>query len=218
MRLVFAGASNLVIKTVQQLNEQTRHDIIIIENDAALIDTLNDQLNAAFIQGDASPPSILKEANPTSCDFFFASTDRDESNMIAALTAKALGYKRVVVIIKEESYEPICQELGLEEIIIPLRTVRRDIINIIDGERERHLSDYIRADLRLFSFRVSSDTEAQSMADLGFPKDTKPIVVYDDRDTPRALSEEMMIQPGDEVVLLTHKSLLKTLENKFSRK
>ncbi len=218
MRLVFAGASNLVIRTVEQLNAQTRHDIIIIENDAALIDSLNDQLNAAFIQGDASLPSILKEANPPACDFFFASTDRDESNMIAALTARALGYKRVVVIIKEESYEPICQELGLEEIIIPLRTVRGDIINIIDGERERHLSDYIRGDLRLFSYRVPSDAEPQSLAGLALPKDSKPVVIYDDRDTPRALKDDMLIQPGDEVVLLTNSSALKILEKNFSKK
>ncbi|MBN2680322.1 TrkA family potassium uptake protein [Acidithiobacillus montserratensis] len=218
MRVVFAGASNLVIRTVQQLNEQTRHDIIIIENDAALIDSLNDQLDAAFIQGDASLPAILKEANPSACDFFFATTNSDESNMIAALTAKALGFSRVVVLIKEESYEPICQELGLDEIIIPLRAVRRNMINIIDGERERHLSDYIRADLRLFSFRVPSDAQPQTLDDLALPKDTKPIVIYDDRDTPRTLSGDMTIQPGDDVVLLTHKNTLKTLENRFSKK
>lgn len=217
MRLVFGGASHLAVRTIERLNAQARHDIVVIEKDKAQIDSLSDDLDAAFIQGDTTLPSILREANPKASDFFFAVTSRDESNIIAGLAAKSLGFSRVVVLIQEESYEPICQELGLDEILIPLRSMRLGILNMIDGADEHRLSDYVRGDLRLFSFRIPKDSEIETVKQLALPKDTRPIIIYGgDDDLPQDVSPDAKVRPGDEVVLLTRRGLVKELQQKFA--
>ena len=55
----------------------------------------------------------------------FALTDNDQANILASLVGRSLGFKRVVTKIQDAELEHICKELGLEDIIVPSRTIGR---------------------------------------------------------------------------------------------
>ena len=133
MRLVFLGASPLTQMTAKELID-AEHEVVIIERDLERIDDCKEHLDCAFLNGDGSKPDILKEADPGNTDILFCVTGHDQTNIIASLIAKSLGVKRVVTLVEDSDFLPICEELKLEHTLIPIRTISRQLINITEEE------------------------------------------------------------------------------------
>ena len=129
MRLVFLGATALAVKTAHALSEDG-HEIIIIERDAERIKEVGEHLDCAFLQGDGSKPDVLKEADPGRTDILYCITNHDQTNIIASLIGKNLGIPRVVTMIEDEDFLPICEQLGLQDTIIPVRTISRHLAGL----------------------------------------------------------------------------------------
>jgi trk system potassium uptake protein TrkA len=129
VRLAFLGATALSVMTAEHLIEDG-HQIVIIERDADRIAELAEKLDCAFLHGDGSRPDLIKEADPANIDIFYCVTNHDQTNIIAGLIATSLGVPRVVVIIEDEDFLPICEELGLKHTIIPVRTISRHLAGL----------------------------------------------------------------------------------------
>jgi trk system potassium uptake protein TrkA len=212
MRAVFIGADTLAITTARLLLKRG-HEVVIIERDKALVDTLSQELDCGLIHGDGSKPAILREADPEHTDFLFCLTNTDQANIIAALVGRSLGFKRVVTKIEDAEFEHICLELGLEDTIIPTRTIARYLADIFEGRDLLELSTMIRDEARIFSFVVREEQQG-SVADLGLPDDSKVICIYrgqrmilPDADTP--------LKTDDEVVLIAHRDRLGALKERL---
>lgn len=126
MRVTILGASTLGMMTAAELAEQ-KHDVVIIEQDPALIEEASAHVDCAFIKGDGSKPDIVKEAKPEATDIFYGITNHDQTNIIACLVAKSLGVRRVVTLIEDSEFLPICNELGLTDTFIPVSTLSRQL-------------------------------------------------------------------------------------------
>lgn len=126
MRVIILGASTLGMMTAAELAEQ-KHDVVIIEQDPALIEEASAHVDCAFIKGDGSKPDIVKEAKPEATDIFYGITNHDQTNIIACLVAKSLGVRRVVTLIEDSEFLPICNELGLTDTFIPVSTLSRQL-------------------------------------------------------------------------------------------
>ena len=124
MRVVFIGASSLAVLTAKLMRERG-DEVVIIEHDKDHIDALTEELDCGFLHGDGSKPAILREADPNGTDVLFALTDNDQANILASLVGRSLGFKRVVTKIQDAELEHVCKELGLEDIIVPSRTIGR---------------------------------------------------------------------------------------------
>ena len=129
MRLVFLGATILAVKTARALIEEG-HEVVIIERDADRIKELSEMLDCAFLNGDGSKPDMLKEADPARTDILYCVTNHDQTNIIASLIARSLSIPRVVTMSEDEEFLPICEELGLKDTIIPVRTVSRHLVGL----------------------------------------------------------------------------------------
>lgn len=126
MRLIILGASTLGTMTAANLAEEG-HDVVIIEQDPALIEEATAHVDCAFIRGDGSKPEIVKEAKPEAADIFYGITNHDQTNIIACLVAKSLGVKRAITLIEDPGFLPICNELGLTDTIIPVSTLSKQL-------------------------------------------------------------------------------------------
>jgi trk system potassium uptake protein TrkA len=124
MRAVFIGAGSLAVVTAKLMRERGE-EVVIIEQDKDRIDALAEQIDCGFLHGDGSKPAMLREADPEHTDVLFALTGNDQANILASLVGRSLGFKRVVTKIDDFEFEHICRELGLEDVIVPSRTVGR---------------------------------------------------------------------------------------------
>jgi len=139
MRAVFIGAGELAIMTGRQLLGRG-FEVIFIERDKTCIDELSAEMDAGFIHGDGSKPAILREANPSATDFLFSLTGNDQDNIIASLVGRSLGYQRVITRIADPSYEHICMELGLEDVVVPNYTISRYLADMCAGHNPLEIS------------------------------------------------------------------------------
>ena len=215
MRVVLIGAGQVAIRAAE-LFINRNYEVVIIETDRGKIDALSQELDCSFLHGDGSKPNILKEAGPKQSDFLFCLTNNDQNNIIASLVGRSLGYKRVVTRIQDPSFEPICLELGLEDIIIPSRTIARYLVDMVAGVGIPDISTVLKGEARLFSFIVSKE-EARPIRELDLPQGARVICYY--RQGTFYLPEgDASLVAEDEVVILTYSDNLNALQERFKPK
>jgi trk system potassium uptake protein len=212
MRAVFIGASPLAITTTRYLL-QRKHEVVIIEREKEVIDTLTPELDCGYLHGDGSRPAVLKECDPAHTSCLYCLTGSDQSNIIASLVGRSLGFKRVVTKIEDPELEHICIELGLEDIIVPSRTMARHLTEIFDGMDPLEISAKIKGDARIFSFVLRKEDESPVSA-LGLPEETRIVCVY--RDNEMLLPEEdTRLKADDEIILITRQEHLHQLVERW---
>ncbi len=215
MRAVFIGASHVAVMTARLLLKR-RHEVVIIDRDKEAIDELTEELDCGFVYGDGTKPAILKEADPDHTDVLFCLTGNDESNILASLVGRSIGFQRVVTKIEDPEFEHICIELGLTDTIIPARTIGRYLADLFEGQDPLELSTMIRYDARALSF-VADQGDAVAVKSLELPSPSRVVCVY--RDQGFILPNgETRLKVGDEVVIITHRDSLPALRERLGIK
>jgi trk system potassium uptake protein TrkA len=213
MRIVFVGASELTVSTARLLVERG-HEVVIIEADREKIDELSEELDCSFLHGDGSRPHILREVDPKHSDILFCLTDDDQDNIIASLVGRTLGFSKVVTNIHDPDFETICLELGLENTIIPSRTISRYLADMVSGVDILELSTVIKGEARFFHFKVDREHAGRTVGDLELPEKARAICYY--REGEFALAQEATrLEEGDELILICHSKALSELEERF---
>jgi trk system potassium uptake protein TrkA len=208
MRVVFVGAGTLALMTARILLKRG-HEVVIIESDKTLAEELPQQLDCGILHGDGSKPAILREADPGSTDILFCITGNDQANIIAALVGRSLGFERVVAKIDDPEFEHICIELGLEDTIIPSRTVGRLLADMCEGRDPLELSTMIRDEARVLSFVVQEDQQG-SIEELELPPHSRVVCIYR-KDAFLLPDEALRLKADDEVVLITDRERVSAL-------
>jgi len=215
MRAVFIGASALSVMTARFLLARG-HEVVVIEKDKEVIDALTAELDCGFLHADGSKPAVLREADPEHTDVLFCLTGSDQANIIASLVGRSLGFGRVVTKINDPEFEHVCIELGLEDMIIPARTVGRHLAEMFEGTNPLEISAMIKAEARVFSF-AAREEDARPISELGLPDKTRVICIY--RDEKFLLpGDDDRLKAGDEVVLITHVRNLPALAGRWAAK
>lgn len=214
MRAVIIGSSTLSLMTARILLKRG-HEVVIIEKNKEQIESLSDSLDCGILNGDGSKPAILKETDPATTDVLFCLTGNDQTNIIASLVGRSLGFKRVVTRIEDPEFEHICIELGLMDTIIPARTIGRHLADLIEGRDPLELSTMIRSEARTFSFVVKSE-DAGTINDLKLPDDSRVICIYRN-DELLIPANGTTLNTDDEVIIITHRKNLTDLEKRWSQ-
>jgi trk system potassium uptake protein TrkA len=215
MRTVFVGAGKVSIETAKALFKKG-HEVIIIETDKARIDELSEEMDCSFLQGDGSHPNLLREVNPAQTEFLFCLADNDQANVIASLVGRSLGFNRIVTSISDPQFEDICRELGLEDTIIPSRTISRYLEDMVGGTENAELCTVLKDEARFFTL-IAKEEDAVAAKDLELPAGAKVICYYRDGKFLHA-DEETTFRIGDEVVILTHSKNMSALQERWQPK
>jgi trk system potassium uptake protein TrkA len=121
MRTVIIGAGEVGFNTARLLSHEG-HDVVLIEQNEALVERATEQLDALVMHGNGASPKLLAEAGIKRSDLLIAASSSDEVNIIACLAAKAQGVARTVARVHNPDYydprEPFTQEmLGIDFVI-----------------------------------------------------------------------------------------------------
>jgi len=87
---------------------RSRHDVTVVDTDAANVQRINNDLDVRAIQGSASQSSVLFQAGVLGCDMCLAVTGNDEVNLVAASMAKKMGAQKAVARV----YAPVFRDLS----------------------------------------------------------------------------------------------------------
>ncbi len=107
MNIVILGAGN-VGKAIAEMLCQHEHVVTLIDKDPEVVRRVNEELDVRALLGSASQSSILFQAGILNADVCLAVTGNDETNIVAASMAKAMGARRAIARI----YAPVFRDLS----------------------------------------------------------------------------------------------------------
>ena len=212
MRMIFIGASTVSCLAASRLIEKG-FDVVIVEQDATVIDELSATLDCGFIHGDGSRPAILEELEPGSDDMLFCLSNSDQDNIIASAVGQSLKFGTVVTKVEDPDFEPVCAQLGLDNVLVPDRQVAEQVCDFTEGQGDRGSGVSLQGELRFFTFHVDARIEGPASA-IELPPGARIIVVS--REGESALFDaEKDLREGDELILLTARRHLGDLSARY---
>jgi len=63
-------------------------------------------------------------------------SDDDTANVLAAVVARSMDFARVVLRLEDTDLLSICEQLGLENVIVPDQRVARELLTFLDARDE----------------------------------------------------------------------------------
>ena len=96
MKIFIMGAGEVGVHIATSLARED-HDLVVFERDPKKTAELQSSLDILAVAGDGCDPGLLRANGVGSADLFFAVSNDDAANMLAALTARSLGAGRCVV-------------------------------------------------------------------------------------------------------------------------
>jgi len=107
----------------------------------------------------------------------------------------------------------ICEELGLEDTIIPAQTISGYLADLASGIDILEVRTAIKGDARFFQF-TADNAEAGPLENLALPDEAEVICLYRG-DNFILAGKADRIKKGDEVVILTHRGHLNELRERW---
>ena len=100
--------------------EKAGMKVRIVERDEQRCLALSEKLpQATIIQGDGTDSAVIEAENLLHTDAFVALTNRDEENLLIAMTAQRSGVKKVIAKMNRLNYIEMMREFGVDSVISP---------------------------------------------------------------------------------------------------
>lgn len=213
MRVAFVGASPEAVLAAAELAERG-HEVIVIDENQDKIDSVSEQLDCGLVTGDGSRPTVLEEIGPGQTDVLFCVSDRDEVNILAALVGRSLGFERVVPKVEDPELEAVCNELGLDDVMVPDRHVARRLVDLVEDRDSPELTTVVESGLRFLTVQVPDGVT--DVAGLELPS-SGVLAIARNRDGASAIVDaETRLESKDELVLIVEEQHLDALREQFT--
>ena len=220
MNIVIAGGGRVGFHLARLLSGE-QQNVTVIEADADQLEQIDFALDISTIHGDASSVTLLQSLGVGDAHLFVASMGNDETNLIAAATAKGLGAKQVVARVDNPKfieanilYETV---LGLDFILSPDALSALEVANYIQHPGILASEDFGRGLVQMRQIRVAQSPTINGLT----LKDVVPpgsgvllgVVVRNGESTiPHG---DTVIEPGDHITLIGHREKMCGIQKLF---
>ncbi|MCK5682614.1 TrkA family potassium uptake protein [bacterium] len=116
MYIVIAGGG-MVGGTLARKLVCNKHDVIVIDKDKELCDSLYADTGAITIHGNTSNTDTLEEAEIKKADVFVAATGNDTDNLASSILARSFGVPEIIVRVRNSAYEKAYKLAGVTSMI-----------------------------------------------------------------------------------------------------
>ena len=204
MRIAIAGAGNVGTYVAKDLKSRG-HDIVLLEQNKDVIETIKPDLDVNWVEGDACEIHILDEAVLSSCEVMVAATGDDEDNLVISLLAKQeFAVPRVVARINHPDNQWLFNESWGVDVAVSmphlLASLVEEAVSVGDLVRLFNLEQGKVALLEV-TLAEGSPANGKTVGDLKMPPDCTLVAVVRDSHV-IAPTAETPLNTGDEVLAL----------------
>lgn len=216
MRVLIVGSSRLALQTAEIMIGRG-DEVVIIEIEKEKAASLAETMDVAVVEGDGADPGVQAAAEAQDADAFIAATRDDQTNIVASLVARKFGIEEVIVKLENPDYIPICEDLGLDKLALPELSFAMYVSEMARGLNLAEIGELLRGDARLFRFLADEELIGKPVYELNreLPGDTSVIVVLR-ADSFLPAREEVVLQAGDEVLVVTRQRNLAELTKRYT--
>lgn len=184
-----------------------QHDLYIIESDESLSEELNERLDAHVLCGSGTSVTTLAEANVPDCELFLALTSDDNTNLVAASLAKALGAGKTVARVhgglqREEWLFDYKSHFGIDYLFSSERLAAVELAKYVRNPEGLLVEEIARGRIELQQTYIAEDSKAagRSLLELALPPRIR-VGSVQRRDIHIIPTAQDVLQPGDLVTV-----------------
>ncbi len=207
-RVVIFGAGRIGRGLAHQLEHRVENVVLIEPSNEVAQHAAAELDRALVLHGEVTDPAILDSANLKGTDYFVATSDRDEMNIVASALAHRQSNTRVGLVTNEPDFVPALSDLNLD-LVINERLITVDEI-LRFARPGRYLSvkqlNEQGAEIVELSVQKGARADGKKLKDLKLPVGALVVAIRRDghAELPTGFSE---VHSGDAVVLVSNASV-----------
>ena len=224
MYIIVAGAGLIGREITKRLLEN-RHDVVVIDIDRAVCETVQTETGAMTIHGSATDIRVLDDAGATKADVLITLMRNDADNIACALLGKSLRIPRIVSRLRIPRYEEAYRLAGVTSIVRVADLLLGQIMTEVEQAKVKRLFVLGGGKAELFALTIPEGARASGMtireiaSDDGFPGECIFTGIYrgngDDFLIPRG---DAVLREGDTVFLVSSGTHIKRATDFLTRR
>ena len=186
-----------------------KHDVVVIDQDKQKCDRIYADTGIIAIHGCVSQMDILEEAGIRKADVIVAATVNDADNLACAILARSLEVPRVIVRLRNPTYENAYRLAGVETIVRVTDLMVNQLVMEIENPEVKRITSICEGKADIFKVIIPQDAKVtgQTVREITkhrqFPSECVFMTVYNPETKEfRIPRGDRMLNPGDEVVLV----------------
>lgn len=160
MRVVVIGAGEVGSSIAASLAGD--HEVVVIDIDGERVEALTYSHDVLAIEGDGTALSVLENAEVGSADMLIASTDDDETNLVASSTANVLGDPFTIARVRNTNFLTTWQRsegaFGVDFMVCTNLLTAETIVRIAGLPAARDVDPFAGGRVQMAEFTVPEDS------------------------------------------------------------
>lgn len=186
---------------------QSEHDITIVESDAERADELEQRYDVLVQEGNGTKLEVLEQVGAETADIILASTNNDETNIVACATAKVISDAFTVSRVRSIEYyhtwlhEP--RTFGVDHMVCTNLLTAQEIVNLLSLPAAHYVEGFSNDLVLMAEFDVSEESAiaGQSVRELDrFNSLTFAAII--DNGSVTIPDGQSVVRPGNRVVVI----------------
>ena len=182
------------------------HEVLIIEKDATVCESITAELGGICIRGDGCEASTLTEVGTERADMFIAVTGDDEDNLVACQVAKyKFNVPRTISRIRNPKNEGIFKKLGIDVTVSSTNIILEHIEEEVPTHPLTHLLEIRDKGLEIVEVKIPPDstTVGKSVKELSLPPGSVLSLIIRKEHKPYVPAANTILQAGDQIIAVT---------------
>jgi trk system potassium uptake protein TrkA len=226
VKVVILGAGQVGASVAENLVSE-QNDITVVDIDAARVRALQDRLDLRAVAGNASHPSVLREAGIEDADLLVAVTQSDETNLVACrLASRVFNVPRRIARVRAADFLENEQVLGkdgfdVDLAICPEQVLTDYLVKLVEFPEALQVLDFAEGRVSLVAVRAFAGGAlvGRPIKELRghMPQVDARIVAVFRRDKAVIPDGDVVIHDGDEVFCLAATSDIRQVMHELRR-
>ena len=196
------------------------NEVLVIERSVPRSDALRGRLGSCVTCGDGCETAVLAEAGADRADVFIAVTEGDEDNLVACQVAKhRFHVSRIVARVNNPKNVKIFKLLGIDATVNAVETLADGLLHEVPGVNLTHMAAFQKSGLRLVGVRLPDHAASigKPLVEVPLPDGVSIAVIVRSDGTTQLPSDEVVLEPEDEVIAIALPELEEALVQALTR-
>jgi trk system potassium uptake protein TrkA len=211
MYVLVAGAG-MIGRQITRLLLANGHDVVVIEKDAGICESLYAETGVLTINGNATDIGMLEKAGALKADAILCLMGSSADNIACSLIAKSLGVPSIVARLKDPKYSEAYRLAGVTSIVRMADLLVNQIMMEVEQPKVKKIITLSGGSADVYAVRIPPDGRSIGMSiqeiaqKRNFPKECVFIGIYKEETGDFLIPRGGNVLGGGDMVFLVSKS------------
>jgi trk system potassium uptake protein TrkA len=182
------------------------HEILILEKNTTVCDTVNDELGSICYRGDGCEASTLAQVGTGRADMLVAVTGEDEDNLVSCQVAKhKFKVPRTIARIRNPRNEVLFKKLGIDVTISSTNVILEQIAEEVPTHPLIHIHEIRDKGLEIVEVKIPQGavTIGKALKDIVLPQGTLLTLIIRRAQRPVIPDAGTVLMADDQIIAVT---------------